>query len=344
MSQDSTFAFTQLTEPQEYANPTSPAGPSADTLLLIGNLCLLTYQQYAGSPTQLTAADIQTVIGAQWDVSNFTGFTLSEALGFGAVPGTTGDYTTVPAGFAVTLTNSSSGQTLNAIALRGTQTFDEWLDDVTALPAAFLVGNNNGNYYSHLEIAPLGMVHGGFYSLYTQGTDGSLPQTIEHFSGVEYTRPAGSIAAQVAAAMTSLDSSAPLYVTGHSLGAAFAGLAAMDVGTNFPGIFPSITLVHLAPPRLAAGLEAFSLGVDVSTFVSSFQAVVPTSVAIVHSPDIVPILPPSSTTVGDFSLAFAQVAATTINFCAQTGDIGNNHSCALTYVPYLQQLANDFGG
>ena len=33
-----------------------------------------------------------------------------------------------------------------------------------------------------------------------------------------------------------------------------------------------------------------------------------------------------------------------INFCAQTGDIGMNHSCAYVYVPYLQQLANGFSG
>lgn len=31
-----------------------------------------------------------------------------------------------------------------------------------------------------------------------------------------------------------------------------------------------------------------------------------------------------------------------VSFCAQTGDIGMNHSCAYTYVPYLQQLANGF--
>lgn len=31
-----------------------------------------------------------------------------------------------------------------------------------------------------------------------------------------------------------------------------------------------------------------------------------------------------------------------VNFCAQTGDIGMNHSCAYTYVPYLQRLAGGF--
>lgn len=29
-----------------------------------------------------------------------------------------------------------------------------------------------------------------------------------------------------------------------------------------------------------------------------------------------------------------------VNFCAQTGDIGNNHGCVITYVPYLLELAS----
>jgi hypothetical protein len=31
-----------------------------------------------------------------------------------------------------------------------------------------------------------------------------------------------------------------------------------------------------------------------------------------------------------------------VSFCAQTGDIGNNHGCVITYVPYLLELANNF--
>lgn len=33
-----------------------------------------------------------------------------------------------------------------------------------------------------------------------------------------------------------------------------------------------------------------------------------------------------------------------LRFCAQTGDIGCNHSCTNTYVPYLAQLAAGFKG
>ena len=33
-----------------------------------------------------------------------------------------------------------------------------------------------------------------------------------------------------------------------------------------------------------------------------------------------------------------------INFCAQTGDIGCNHGCVNTYVPYLEALAANFAG
>ncbi len=348
MSQDNTsFPFTQLTEPQTYADPTPPASSDPATLLLLGNLCLLTYQQYANGSPALSEQQIQAVIGSSWSVSNFTGFTISEALGTGTIPGEPGFYTTLPVGFAVTLTSGT--QTLNVIALRGSQSFDEWVNDATAVPAVFAVGNNGGNYYYYAE--PVGLVHGGFYALYTQGTEGGLPQVMsETWDSYWCTRPAGSIAEQVASVMTSLDGQAPLYVTGHSLGAALAGLAAMDVGTNFHHSFPSLTMVHLAPPRLAAGASTdlfgplAPIGVPASTFVSSFTTAVPTSLAVVHSADIVPILPPESTTLGDFTFEFAQVAQVVINFCAQTGDIGENHSAAQTYVPYLQQLADGFTG
>jgi hypothetical protein len=338
----SSFVLTPLTEPQSYADPTPPASADPSTLLLLGNLCLLTYQQYANGTPTLSEQQIQAQIGSSWSVSNFTGFTISEALGTGTIPGEPGFYTTLPVGFAVTLTNS--GQVLNVIALRGSQSFDEWLNDATAIPASFVVGNNGGANYPHFEIAPLGMVHGGFYALYTQGTEGSLPQLIEHIDGYEYSRPTGSIAAQVAAAMTSLASKTPLFVTGHSLGAALAGLAAMDVGTNFAQSFPSLTMVHLAPPRLSAGVEAFTLQIPASAFVAQFASAVPASLAIVHSADIIPILPSEVMTVGDFTFEFDQVAQTVVNFCAQTGDIATNHSAAQTYVPYLQQLAAGFAG
>lgn len=38
------------------------------------------------------------------------------------------------------------------------------------------------------------------------------------------------------------------------------------------------------------------------------------------------------------------LAQNVVNFCAQTGDIGGNHGCVMTYVPYLQQLAAGFSG
>ena len=31
-----------------------------------------------------------------------------------------------------------------------------------------------------------------------------------------------------------------------------------------------------------------------------------------------------------------------ISFCAQTGTVGGNHSCADTYAPYVQALTNNF--
>jgi hypothetical protein len=69
---------------------------------------------------------------------------------------------TVPVGFALRGAMTSGGPAMNIIALRGTQTYNEWISDIDAVPTPFHVGNNNGNYYLNIEFAPLGLVHGGF--------------------------------------------------------------------------------------------------------------------------------------------------------------------------------------
>jgi hypothetical protein len=341
------FAFNQLTEPQSYASPTSlPAGFDAEIALLLGNCCNLTYSQFAsGSPT-LTAAQLATL----WQGNSFSqlgeGFTTSESIAAGAEIGTTGEYVTFPVGFA--LTGSIPGRPkMNIIALRGTRTYNEWIDDAEAIPNPWHVGTNNNNDYPALEFT-YGMVHGGFYTLYNQGSLGTQPtSTSPSFGYYSYSRPAGSIALQIYSLLTGgspFDPTLPLYITGHSLGAALATLCAMDVGINMPGSFPKgqLSMYNLASPLVAAGINAYGVGVDTSAFVSAYNAAVSNSYRIVNEPDIVPIMPPGCTDLGtEMELTFAHVTNNVVSFCAQTGYIGGNHACSDTYVPYLAQL---FGG
>lgn len=342
----SPFAFNQLTEPQQYVSPTSlPNGFDTEIALLLGNCCNLTYSQFASGSTTLTAAQIARL----WSGNSLSqlgeGFTVSESIAAGAQIGTTGEYVTFPVGFA--LTGSIPGRPkMNIIALRGTRTYNEWIDDAEAIPSPWHVGSNNGNLYPLDNPFMYGMVHGGFYTDYNQGSLGTQPTSTGIFE-YTYSRPSGSIAQQIYSLLTGgspFDPSLPLYITGHSLGAALATLCAMDVGINMPGSFPSgqLYMYNLASPLVAAGISAYGIGVETSTFVSAYNTAVQNSYRIVHVPDIVPIMPPGCTDLGtEVELTFAHVTSNVVNFSAQTGSIGGNHACADTYVPYLQQL---FGG
>lgn len=341
------FAFTQLTESPSNASPAPPQGFDAVIAFLLGKCCNLTYTQFAAGTQQLSPEQITNAIGPDFNCTQVgDGITSSEELTAGSEIGQPGEFTTVPVGFALRCSPASGGQSFNVIALRGTQTLSEWVEDAEGIPTAFHIGNRNGKYYFRAEIAPLGMVHGGFYTLYNQGTDGTEPQEVVHDEAwAEYTRPTGSIAQQIATLVTQLDTSLPLYVTGHSLGAALAVICAMDIATNFPKSFPAgqLSMYNLAGPLVAAGIKAFGFGVSSSTFVSAYNNAVPVSFRIVHSADIVPILPPVCTSLGsELMLEFAHVTDNAVNFIAQTGSIGGNHACTDTYVHYLKKLALGF--
>ncbi len=341
------LTLTPLTEPTQFASPTAlPAGFDTEIAALLGNCCNLTYTQLANGVTTLPSDQI----AALWPNNTFSqlaGFSVSEEVSKGLEIGTSGEYVTRPVGFVLTGTIPGRNA-FNIIALRGTRTIVEWISDAEALPTPWHVGTNNGKFYPRVDPFALIMVHGGFYRFYNQGTNGTQPTEIsEGLTHVAYSRPAGSIAAQVFDLLTgdSFDKSLPLYITGHSLGSALAELCAMDVGTNLPSSFPAgqLSVYSLAGPLVAAGLQAYGFGVTASKFVQAYGSVVPQSFRIVHSADIVPILPPSCVGIGsEIELEFAQVSNNAVNFCAQTGSIGGNHSCADTYVPYLQQLHGGF--
>ncbi len=308
---------------------------------LLAQCCELTYDQLQGT-------NINSLLPSGYSI--VTELTAPEAVTVEA--GATGYYVTIPAGFV--LTNGSN----NIIALRGTQTIREWIDDIDVLPTPWVQGDNNGNYYPSLKFAPYGLVHSGFYNYYNLGTQGAVPQKTYHgIVDEDYScsRAPGSLAYQIAAlgSMPGFDSSLPLYITGHSLGAAAAVLCAMDVAVNLDinvvTQASNIYVYALACPNVAAGVVADNsvlkdvLNIPASTFATNFSNAVQNCWLVANSCDIVPIMPPPSTDAGGLvDIEFQAVTSNIISFCAQAGTIGGNHSCADTYTPYLQALAGGF--
>jgi hypothetical protein len=430
------FQFTSVIQPTSSVRGTPPAEPfDAGVAYLMGQCCALTYAQFdAGTITLADFAPLKlsgSLAGYTATPSNLTPFTISEAIEPGPTPGDVGDYTTVQGGFGVQLTlTGQHTREITIIALRGTRSFAEWLDDVEVLPVPFAgstVGLNSG----------LGSVHAGFYADYTLGTDGLAAASGHELSKTVSQRAAGSLAAQVGAYIQGLNG-AQVYVTGHSLGGALANLCALDVAHNFGANTSGLSLYALASPRVAVGLsDSFNIPLptlgNVNMFLMNFQNMVPAAYQIVHAADIVPIVPPLSTSIGPLTLTCASVAdpwqfgsgatatavvsggavtkvhvtnanahgytdahpptvvfsggvgsgasatasvswdgnvsvtvssggsgytpdsppavtltgnpgtpGNVISFIAQTGDIGNNHGCIGTYVPYLQALAAGF--
>ena len=62
-----------------------------------------------------------------------------------------------------------------------------------------------------------------------------------------------------------------------------------------PASFPAgkLYMYNLASPLVAAGISAYGIGVETSTFVSAYNAAVANSYRVVHAPDIVPSCRPA---------------------------------------------------
>lgn len=426
------IAFTQLVEPTNSVQSSQPAPFDAVMAYLLGQCCSVTYNQFdAGLNASLDFSQLTLPGYSSITATSSTPFSVYEANEPGPTAGDVGDYFQVPAGFGAELKltpTSGSAFSIIVVALRGTRTWSEWLDDADVFPVPFAgaVGTNSG----------LGSVHAGFYGLYTIGENGTAAASGNELSPTVSNRAAGSIAAQVGTYMNSLDGSLPVYVTGHSLGGALASLCALDIAYNFSKQFTDIYMYSLASPRVAVGLsDTLQLPIptlsNLDGFLASYQTFVPNSYRIVHAADIIPIVPPLSTTLGPlivncahvtdpyqlsgsgvevtaeisngavsgfnitnhgsgygFDLpatfsggggtkAMAQAYLTdlfdyfesvtllnggsgyksaptvefltsgsltqnVVSFCAQTGDIGDNHGCVMTYVPYLAKLAAGF--
>ncbi|UQX09342.1 lipase family protein [Candidatus Mycobacterium methanotrophicum] len=132
------------------------------------------------------------------------------------------------------------------VSFRGTADVEDWLADLDAIPGAYL------------PVRGFGQVHAGFQDVY------------------ELVRQ--SIAAKLATATAGCDQ---ILITGHSLGAALAVLAAPDIFRNTP---PTIEprLIAFAGPR-----------VGLPDFADPFNAAIESCFRGVKFLDVVPYLPPT---------------------------------------------------
>jgi hypothetical protein len=133
------------------------------------------------------------------------------------------------------------------VSFRGTADVGEWIADLDAAPD------------DYRPIGGFGQVHAGFQDVY------------------ELVR--ANIAANLATATAGCDQ---ILITGHSLGAALAVLAAPDVFQKMPPNKIEPRLVTFAGPR-----------VGLSDFVGKFNADIESCFRVVNFLDIVPYLPPA---------------------------------------------------
>jgi hypothetical protein len=146
---------------------------------------------------------------------------------------------------------SASGEMV--VAIRGTQTIDEWLHDFSFLfvPNPIHAGG--------------GMTEDGFTAIYRSLRLGADPNSPSAIAAIATLVGAGGIST--------------ITVTGHSLGAALATLLTLDVGLN-SGVART-TSYTFASPRVG---EMF--------FEHTYDSVVPDTYRICNRPDLVPQTPP----------------------------------------------------
>ncbi len=133
------------------------------------------------------------------------------------------------------------------VSFRGSADLSDWLADFDAVPTAYL------------PLTGFGEVATGFQAVYETVRD--------------------SVAANLATAAAGCDD---ILITGHSLGAAVAVLAAPDVFRNMPPNVIEPRLITFAGPRV--GLTAFA---------SAFDTLIESCFRVVNYLDIVPQVPPA---------------------------------------------------
>ncbi|WP_107666252.1 lipase family protein [Cyanothece sp. BG0011] len=141
-----------------------------------------------------------------------------------------------------------TSQEENIIVFRGTQTKAEWVNNLNSIQENYINPINNQSY---------GWVHQGFLNMATKMIN-PLPSTI----------------------VQQLDPSIPCYITGHSLGAAIATVAAFDIALKHPQLSKQIQLYTYAGPRVGDPI-----------FVKKYNQLLPNSYRVVNLADTVPLVP-----------------------------------------------------
>lgn len=169
-----------------------------------------------------------------------------------------------------------SSDTANLILFRGTQRVEEWIDNLIALQQDYQVSDAK---------QPYGKTHAGFADAYQQIFDPIPPD----------------IAKQ-------LNPAVPCYISGHSLGAALATLAAIDIALKVPEIRPKLQLYTYASPRVGDAV-----------FAKAHSDLIPNSYRVVNLGDVVPLVPPTKLR-GTYAHIGQEWA-----FLSQNGDALPNH-------------------
>ncbi len=175
----------------------------------------------------------------------------------------------------------------NILVFRGTQTQAEWLNNLNAAQQKYV--DLSGKDY--------GEVHKGFLKL------------------------TSDLSPSIAEVAKKLDPTIPCYVTGHSLGAAIATLAAFEIARAVPQLKDKIQLYTFASPRVCS-----------PTFAKIHSQFIPNAYRIVNLGDTVPLVPP--VTIGRSYVHIGQEWS----FLAQFGDVLLNHVVD-TYSEALDQEA-----
>jgi triacylglycerol lipase len=179
---------------------------------------------------------------------------------------------------------------LNILMFRGTQRQLEWLENILAVQE---------NYVHPVNGTVIGKVHSGIYDFYQTHLAKSVKQAVQ-----------------------SLDPQRPLIISGHSLGAALATFAALDLALILPKFQPNIQVYTYAGPRL--GNKAFA---------EAHSQLLPNHYRITNLADMIPMLPLSKLLTDDFVHV-----GESWSFLCQQGDIMPNHFVE-TYRQAIEQGA-----
>jgi predicted lipase len=170
-----------------------------------------------------------------------------------------------------------TSKTKNIIVFRGTQRVEEWLYNFYARQRDYRNSGSGEDF---------GKVHKGFIENYDSIID-PIPREIAK----------------------KLDTSVPCYITGHSLGAALAVIASVDLASNIPALKPQIQLYTYAGSRVGN-----------PTFAQIHSKYIPNHYRVINLADLVPLLPPLQSPGGEYVHTGEEWS-----FLSQSGDFLPNH-------------------